>query len=207
MSSAPIRQPRGPPSTVAGAGQQGPPQADAEALLRRNKTVATSKHQERFQPSTGVARTGSLSGPHGRSYGFSSMSPGPSPSLSSSLSSSSGMPSNVGSGMGSSMPPAIGSIGSGMGSGGMGMGMMGNATGMNMGMDGLVRRGSERYRAAAAPSQEETLVEADEGQPDRGGTWGKSGGLTRQSSLPSRRCESLSLFCPLRCRVDADSVG
>lgn len=131
-----------------------------------------------------VARTGSLSGPH-RSSGFNtgggaftSMSPGPSPSLSSSLSSvsSSGM-----SGMNHNM---------GM-SGSMGMGNIGNmgSMGMNMGMDGLVRRGSERYRAAAAPNQEETLVEADEGQPERAGTWGKSGGLTRQSSLPSRRCE------------------
>lgn len=71
MSSAPIRQPRGPPPVSAanafppGGPSAGPPPPDAESLLRRNKTVATP----RSGPPPPVYHTATDREAHRRSFG------------------------------------------------------------------------------------------------------------------------------------------
>ncbi|KAL7422532.1 hypothetical protein Q5752_003180 [Cryptotrichosporon argae] len=128
--SAPVRQPRGPPSDPS----FGPPPADADSALRRNKTVSAPRH-------------------------------GPSASLSST-------PAGAGAGAGA------GRFGTGRA---YRSGSLSSGSESGAGLAGLVRKGSGREVRTEAAVQE---AEA-EGTGMESGSWGR--GLSRQSSLPSRR--------------------
>jgi hypothetical protein len=149
MTSAPIRQPRGPPSESSSqplAFALSPPAPDADSL-RRAKTFSTPRHQ-------------------------------PSASVSSIPSTTSSYHGHGGAGQGS----ASGRF-KGMGRFRSGSLSSGDAAA------GLVRKGSGRD----AVRTEEAVVEDEVEETEAVGTESESfaKGLSRQSSLPSRRCKSL----------------
>lgn len=149
MASAPIRQPRGPPSDhqptgAAGGGAQAfsPPEADADSL-RRSNTFSTNRHHPSASVSSTPAATSAFHG-NGNSR-FKVMSR---QLRSGSLSSSGDLTS------------------------------------------GLVRKGSGRdaVRPQAVVVEDQVLEDGEGGDYTGPGQDSFAKGLSRQSSLPSRRC-------------------
>ncbi|GMK53698.1 hypothetical protein CspeluHIS016_0102840 [Cutaneotrichosporon spelunceum] len=195
MASAPIRQPRGPPSSAgpypgasaaagvgAGHASSGPPMADSESLLRRNKTVATAARAAqaatRSADSAGASATSSAAdaAAYRRSLGPTTLEAYQRQLRSGSFS-------------GVAPSPQLAAVGS-------------------SGDSGLVRRTSGRgdYASRGGETTEETLIEAeglDDVPSTEPGNWYK--GLARQSSLPSRRLNGVNpgLFTPAEPREQA----
>lgn len=202
MASAPIRQPRGPPSSagvyaptpgapsatassqpasqstasgVGGHASPGPPMPDAESLLRRNKTVATAARASQAAPAASGPSTSSTAGFNASSGDAAAYrrSLGATTVEAYARQLRSGSFSGLGPGAGFSVVSGQSTLGSVDG--------------------GLVRRTSGRSDFASRGGQttEETLIEAAEGAEEPSatepGNWYK--GLARQSSLPSRRRE------------------
>lgn len=179
MASAPIRQPRGPPS-VGGAASPGPPQADAESILRRNKTVANPRSTDQSVGFNGTGEDTAVptpvqAHPHRRSFGAATVD------YAAAARQMRYGHGGRGGGGGFTVLSGAGTIGSTDGS--------------------LIRRQSARSDFVSRSTTEETLLESeasDDGPATELGVWGRSG-LGRQSSLPSRK-----RTCSVLAGVDAD---
>ncbi|BEI83230.1 hypothetical protein CcaverHIS002_0310980 [Cutaneotrichosporon cavernicola] len=194
MASAPIRQPRGPPSspgaypgapattasqssTGVGAGyaSAGPPMADSESLLRRNKTVATAARAAQTANRSADSASASAASPAADAAAYRrSLGPTTLEAYQRQLRS--------GSFSGMAPSPQLAAVGS-------------SADG------GLVRHTSVRgdFASRGGQTTEETLIEdepLDQVPSTEPSNWYK--GLSRQSSLPSRRLNVVNpgLFTP-----------
>lgn len=192
MSSTPIRQPRGPPSSAFPPGaapppapsssssstvSAGPPAPDAESLLRRNKTLANPRsgntpQQPAFTPSPADQRR-SVAVFSPAAAASLAAAPQAAPAPNNNNSNDPRYRSGSFSGLtGSAVPPVV-------------------QMQISQVDAGLVRRRSGREFAQHTRT-EETLLETElaeeyDSTATERGTWGKAKGLSRQSSLPSRR--------------------
>lgn len=175
MASAPIRQPRGPPNETSfqPTPSPGPPIAEPNSNLRRNKSTSTTinRHQGSASISSSPA---TISAFHGQAHGQT--------------------PSLVGNSSSSSSSNAIGGSRLGNGARGFRSGSLSSGSELVIGAGGFGGApGLSRHGSGREVRKEEVVLEVQEETGIENSYWGK--GLSRQSSLPSRKGESCFRPC------------